>query len=71
MDIIDWSTLNIPIIGLVGSKNIYQAVFSTKFIDDERLRIDITHIQESIEKEQVGLKQIKADRMLADCDTKT
>ena len=56
---------------LVDSRNLHEAVFSTKFVEDKKLHCDIAQIQESIKKEKVELCWIKSSKMLADCLTKS
>ena len=69
-EITDVDMFRIPIRAYVDSRNLYEAVFSTKFVEDKKLRCDIAQIQESIEKERVDLRWIQAGSMLADCLTK-
>ena len=45
--------LNIPIHSFIDSKNLHQAINSTKFIDDKRLRLDIAQIQECVAEDKV------------------
>ena len=61
---------DIPMRAYVDSRNLYEAIFSTKFFEDKKLRCDIAQIQESVEKEEVYLRWAKAGSMLADCLTK-
>ncbi len=48
----------------------FQAVNSTKFVEDRRLRLDIAQIQECVQTENVSVKWIPGEKMLADCLTK-
>ena len=61
----------IPIIAHIDSNNLYEAVYSTKFVEDKKLRLDIAQIQEAIAKEKVELRWVRAGNMLADCLTKS
>ena len=61
---------SIPIKSYIDSNNLYQAVYSTKFVEDKRLRIDIAQIQECIKEENVEIRWVESKRMLADCLTK-
>ena len=54
----------------MDSNNLYQAVYSTKFVEDKRLRIDIAQVQEYVKRKVMQVRWIKADEMLADCLTK-
>ena len=56
----------IPIVASTDSNNLYQAVYSTKFVEDKKLRIDIAQIQETIEKENAELRWVEAKNMIAD-----
>ena len=38
----------IPITSYVESNNLYQAVYSTKFMEDKRLRLDIVQLHEGV-----------------------
>ena len=46
---------NIPMIAHVDSKNLYEAVRSTKFVEDKKLRLDITQIQKAVVTENVEI----------------
>ena len=46
----------LPIVCNVDSNNLYQAVYSTKFVEDKRLRLDIAQIQESVETKNVKVQ---------------
>ena len=69
-EITEVDMFKIPIRAYVDSRNLYEAVYSTKFVEDKKLRCDIAQIQESIEKEKVDLRWTQAGSMLADCLTK-
>ena len=60
----------IPITSYVDSNNLYQAVYSTKFVEDKRLRLDIAQVQESIKLEVLEVRWVQGGDMLADCLTK-
>ena len=70
-DVLNVDMIKIPIIAYVDSNNLYEAVYSTKFVEDKKLRLDIAQIQESIAKEKVEIRWIPAGSMLADCLTKS
>ena len=61
---------SIPIKAHIDSNNLYQAIISTKFVEDKRLRLDIAQIQEEIKDQQVQVKWVNSDSMLADSLTK-
>ena len=69
-EITEVDMFKIPIRAYVDSRNLYEAVYSTKFVEDKKRRCDIAQIQESIEKEKVDLRWTQAGSMLADCLTK-
>ena len=64
------SALEIPIKAHIDSNNLYQAIISTKFVEDKRLRLDIAQIQEEVQDQKVQVKWVKSESMLADCLTK-
>ena len=62
---------NFPITALVDSKSLYDAVYSTKLVDDKRLRIDIAALQQLCEKQMVyQIKWCSTEKMLANALTK-
>ena len=61
---------SIPIKAHIDSNNLHQAIISTKFVEDKRLRLDIAQIQEEIKDQQVQVKWVNSDSMLADPLTK-
>ena len=69
-EILGVDQLKIPIIGITDSNNLYEAIYSTKFVEDKKLRLDIAQIQEDVEREKVEIKWVRARDMLADCLTK-
>ena len=64
------NALEIPIKAHIDSNNLYQAIISTKFVEDKRLRLDIAQIQEEVQDQKVQVKWVKSESMLADCLTK-
>ena len=62
--------LSIPIKAHIDSNNLHQAIISTKFVEDKRLRLDIAQIQEEVQDQQVQVKWVNSGSMLADCLTK-
>jgi hypothetical protein len=69
-DMMQVDALSIQIIVYCDSKNLDQAVHSSKLVDDKKLRCDIAMIQESEDKEKVDVRWVPGDRMIADCLTK-
>ena len=64
------SALEIPIKAHIDSNNLYQAIISTKFVEDKRLRLDIAQIQEEVQDQKVQVKWVNSESMLADCLSK-
>ena len=64
------SALEIPIKANIDSNNLYQAIISTKFVEDKRLCLDIAQIQEEVQDQKVQVKWVNLESMLADCLTK-
>ena len=70
-DILGISNKTIPIIAYVDNKSVIEAVYSTKLVDDKRLRIDIAAISESLSRDEVSeIKWCPGKIHLADCMTK-
>ena len=53
-DNLDISTKTIPIIAHVDNKTVIEAVYSTKLVDDKRLRVDIAAVSESLARNEVS-----------------
>ena len=60
----------IPIYSYIDSNNLHQAIISTKFVEDKRLRLDIAQIQECVAEHKVIVRWVGAAGMIADCLTK-
>ena len=61
----------IPISAIVDNRSVVEAVYSTKMIDDKRLRLDISAIKELVEsKENTCLKWYPGSMQIANCMTK-
>ena len=60
----------LPITAYVDSKSLVEAVYSTKQVNDRRLRIDIGSIKESLKEEVESIKWIPGSEQLANCLTK-
>ena len=44
----------VPIIAYIDNKSVVDAIYSTKLVDDKRLRLDIAAIRESLENNEVS-----------------
>ena len=60
----------LPIISHCDSWNLYQALHGTKMVEDKKLRVNIAQVKESVEKENVEVRRVTGDRMIANCLTK-
>jgi hypothetical protein len=61
----------LPIICVTDNQSLHDAVKSTKFVADKRLRLEISSIKEMIQHRQIkALQWIDAKSQLADCLTK-
>ena len=69
-EILKVDQLKIPIISFTDSRNLYDGIFSTKGVEDLKLRCDIAQMAESVEKEGVELRWIPGSRNISDCLTK-
>ena len=47
------STKTIPVIAKVDNKSVIEAVYSTKLVDDKRLRVDIAAISEFLARNEI------------------
>ena len=62
---------SLPIKIYVDNKSVTQAIYSTKLVDDKRLRLDIASVKESMENNELsGIKWIPSEDQLANCMTK-
>ena len=62
---------SISITAYTDNKSVIEAVFSTKLVDDKRLRVDIAAIQEFIQTNDINkIKWCAGDNQLANCMTK-
>ncbi|CAC5406207.1 unnamed protein product [Mytilus coruscus] len=70
-DILGLKHQTIPIEAYIDNKSVVEAVYSTKLVDDKRLRIDIAAIAESLASKEVNnIKWCPGDKQLANCMTK-
>ena len=70
-DIFGISNKTVPIVAYVDNKSVIEAVYSTKLVDDKRLRVDIAAISESLERNEIQeIKWCPGKIHLADCLTK-
>ena len=62
---------NIPIEAFVDNKSVEDAIYSTKSVDDKRLRIDVGSIKEMLRKKEIEKVQwIPGEKMMANTLTK-
>ena len=70
-EIFDKQPESLPIKIYVDNKSVTQAIYSTKLVDDKRLRLDIASVKESMENNELsGIKWIPSEDQLANCMTK-
>ena len=63
--------LNLPIVAVVDNKSVVESVYSTKLVDDKRLRIDLGAIKESLRLGDVkSIQWCPGNLQLANCMTK-
>ena len=60
----------IPIVGFVDNKSLVEAIYSTKLVNDKRLRIDIGAIKEMLKSDIEQVKWLPGSSQLANCLTK-
>lgn len=62
---------NVAIYAHVDNKSTVEAIYSTKLVDDRRLRIDIAAIKQSIDKGEITtVRWIEGNNQIANCLTK-
>ena len=69
-EILGINMLEIKIISNTDSNNLFSAIRSIRLVEDKKLRLDIAQIQESVAKENIEVKWVEGNKMLADCLTK-
>ena len=61
----------IPICCYIDNKSLFENIYSTKMVDEKRLRIDIASIKQMIDRGEVAdVKWINAELQIADSLTK-
>ena len=60
----------IPIRSYIDSNDLFQAIKSTKFVEDKRQRLDIALIKQDVEEQAVEVRWVETGDMLADPLTK-
>ena len=60
----------IPCLYITDSRSLFDAVYSTKLVDDKRLRIDIAYIKQCSVRKQIAFKWCEGKRNLANSLTK-
>ena len=70
-EILGYKNELLPIICYTDSKQLYDATYSLRSIEDKRLRIDIAVIREMLGKKEINkIIRIPSEEQLADCLTK-
>ena len=70
-DMLNIQPKTIPIIAYIDNKSVLEAVYSTRLVDDKRLRVDIAAIQELLQDGSVSeVKWCPGKVQLANCMTK-
>ena len=70
-EILDIESANIPIVCCIDSKQVHDAVNSTKTCEDKRNQIDIKALREMIENKEIeATRKVSSENNLADCLTK-
>ena len=60
----------IPIVSYVDNYSLFENAYSTKNVNEKRLRIDLASLKQLIQEGHVNLRWIESGRQLADCLTK-
>jgi hypothetical protein len=70
-NILGLTSNSIPIIAYTDNKSVQDAIYSTKMVDDKRLRVDIASIQELLQKQEIDeVRWCNGSKQLANCMTK-
>lgn len=71
LQIMSLNQKDLPVIGIVDHKGLWEAVRSTKLVEDRRLRIEIASVKECLQRGEVmEVRLCSTTEMLADCLTK-
>ncbi len=69
--ILSLSKNDLPIVGVVDHQGLWEAVRSTKLVEDRRLRIELAGVKESLQRGEImEIRLCTSGEMLADCLTK-
>ena len=64
-------SINIPVVGVTDSKNLRDAVYTSRNVDDKRHKIDICALRDMLRREEVyAVEWVKSECQLADALTK-
>ncbi len=56
-----------PVRVYVDNKSVTQAVYSTKLVDDKRLRLDVACVKDVLSRDILGVQLIPGQLQLANC----
>ena len=59
-----------PTVIKTDNKSLYEAAYSTKAVEEKRLRVELASIRESINKKEISIVWVQTDEQIADCFTK-
>ena len=63
--------INIPVIAYIDNRSVMDAVYSTKQVDDKRLRLDLGAIRESVNRGEItAIRWCPGSAQIANCMTK-
>ena len=61
---------NVKVYCYTDNSSLIESIYSTKYVSDKRLRLEIGYLKEIVAKEGVLMRWISTDKQLADCMTK-
>jgi len=70
-DILSFPRGSVPILCFTDHKGLLESLYSTKLVDDRRLRIEIAGMKQCLERKDIDqVKRVPSSQQLADCLTK-
>jgi hypothetical protein len=63
-------TIEVPIVGFVDNRSLFESLHSTRMVEDKRLRIDIGSMKQLLQEKEVDIKWCPGENQLANCLTK-
>ena len=63
---------SIKIVSIIDNKSLFDALYSTKTIEDKRLSVDVAAVREKLNNGEIAeVKWVESSKQIADCLTKS